>query len=108
MDEKNDTYLTPGCRSFTNIQIVEHTHNKNRLMKVPHNIYLNDVILHSATHLITYLNEVFENIIYPFMFGLGPHTYNHKIFENDVLERHDFDIYFSQEIGEMLGMNSFP
>ena len=49
MKEKNDRYGTPGCRSFTDIQIVEHRRNDHGMMQVLHNIYLNDVILHSVT-----------------------------------------------------------
>ena len=75
MDEENDRYGTPGCRSFTDIQIVEgQVDIKTGRWNVLHTIYFNDVILHSATHLITHLNEVFENINYPFV--LGNHTYN--------------------------------
>ena len=33
------------------------------------------------------------------------HNYNRKIFQNGVLERHDFDIYFSKQIGDMLGLD---
>ena len=103
MDEANDRYGTPGCRSFTDIQIVEGNWDENNRWNVLHNIYFNDVVLHSTSHLINYLNEVFENINYPFVFG--PHNYNRKIFQNGVLERHDFDIYFSKQIGDMLGLD---
>ena len=102
MNENNDIYIQNECKNFTDIKIVEHTHDKNGQMKVLHNIYLNDVILHSATHLINYLNEIFEKIYYPYV--LGPHSYSRKIFVNNVLERHDFDIFFSEKIGAMLGM----
>ena len=43
-------------------------------MIVLHNIYLNDVILHIATHLNINLSEMFENIAYPYV--LGPNAYN--------------------------------
>ena len=96
MDEENDRYEKPGCRSFTDIQIVEGQIDINaRRWNVLH-IFLNDVILHSATYLITYLNEVFENINYPLVFG--PNTYNHKIFENEVMERHDFYIVLVRKL----------
>merc|ERR1712059_77446 len=84
-------------------KIVEHTHNQHGRMDVLHTIYFNDITLYSTSHLITYLNEVFENINYPFLFKA--HTYNRKIFQNGVLERHDFDIYFSKQIGDMLGLD---
>ena len=106
LNELNDRFGTPGYRSFTDIQIVEGEWEwDNNRWNVLHNIYFNDVILHSTSHLITYLNEVFENINYPFVFGLGAHNYNRKIFQNGVLERHDFDIYFSKQIGDMLGLD---
>ena len=59
MDENNYTYYNQPMRNFTNIQIVEHTFDKNLQQNVLHNIYLNDVILHSADYLINHLNDIF-------------------------------------------------
>ena len=111
MDENNESSWDVPMRNFTDIQIVQHTYDKNLQTKVLHNIYCHDVIIHSPAHLINYLNEIFNTVTY--LYVLGPHSYNRKIFTNDALEnptleRHDFDIYFSEQIGAMLGMGSTP